>query len=154
MTNYEDILNSTVENLPKTQDTPNGSWLLRLKNATLVKPKTEGKSPRVLFFYNPKEPMDDVDAEGLEAGQAAGYDFSQNDVVAQFFAAKPKDWEAIVRHLELHGIQTAGTGKSLQQLLKDAGGEEVYGFVTTQSYVNEAGQEIRSDVASQFTPVA
>lgn len=145
---YEAILNATFDTLPKPQLTPDGSWLLRGRNAVFV-PGKDGNSPKVLFFYNPKEPMSDVDQGALDA--MGDYDVSQNDVVAQFWAQRPKDWEAIDRHFQLHGIDTKG--KTIQSLLKDFAGSEIIGVVGTRTYTNNAGQNVTDNTVSAWAAV-
>lgn len=148
--NYGDILNRSFDDIPESRNAPDGSWLLRGRNAAYMAGKGEdSKGSKVLFFYELKEPMTDVDEESLKALE--GYDISEIDVSATFWADKNKDWDKIRKHLELHGVNTKGV--PITEALKGFTGTETIGYVTTRTFTNAAGQVVEQNVASQFAPV-
>lgn len=148
--NYEALLNKSWKELADYKLVPSGSWLLRGRNAVYMARKEEDEgSDKVLFFYQAKEAMDDVDAEEIAA--LGDYDISKNDVTVQFWASKPKDWQRIQEHLKLHGIDVDSLGPV--EALKAFSGTEVIGFVDTRTYKNNAGQMVTDNTVTQFAPV-
>src|SRR5690606_4101030 len=122
---YDDILNRSWDDIPIPQVLPLGSYLLRNRNVT-YKPATDTASARVLFFYNVREPMDDVDADALaELGE--DYDLSTNQVVASFFVESARDWDTVRNHLALHGVDLSG--KTIREAFKEVRGKEVVAYL-------------------------
>lgn len=148
--NYAEILNRSWDEIPEPKLIPTGSWLLRGNNVGYFPAKEEGKSSRVAFFYTPKEAMDDVSEEEL-AQLGADYDLADSDVVKQFFINRNKDWDAVRKHLELHGIDTKG--KSQDETFKEFKGSEVIAYVGTRTYVDSSGVTKEQNDPTQFARV-
>lgn len=148
MSDYSDILNMTWEDIPEPKLVPGGSWLLRCRNATFI-PKKGEQDAKVLFFYEPKEPMDDVDAGEIEA--LGDYNVSENDLVAQFFINRSKDWVKVRNHIEKHGVEVTG---NIPETLKSVKGSEVIAFVGTRTYTNSVGESVTDNTVTQFAPVS
>src|SRR5687767_9942100 len=77
--NYQDILNESWDNIQEVVTLPIGSWLLRLRNASIQPSKSEGGNASALFVYEPMEPMQDVDQGELDR-LGTEYNFSENRV--------------------------------------------------------------------------
>jgi hypothetical protein len=147
---YSDILNRSWDDIPEPKLLPVGSWLLRGKNVAYFPAAEEGKSARVAFFYEAKEPMDDVDAGELrELGD--DYAYSENDIVKQFFINRNKDWDAVRKHLALHGIDSEG--KSQAETFKAFGGTEVVSYLSTKTYVRQDGTTVTDNDPTTFAAV-
>lgn len=151
MSDYADILKGSWDNIPEVKALPDGSWLLKGSNATLQAPRDADKSPAVLFVYEPKEPMDDVDQEELEKlGQ--GYDPSSNRVFVRFYVNNNADWDKVRRHIEKHGLSTKDY-PSIEATLKAFKGREIVGHLTTETYQNAAGDMVTQNKADGFLAV-
>lgn len=146
---YEAILKGSFDAIPESKLLPDGSWLLRCRNATFVAPKgDDGKGAKVLFFYQAKEAMEDVDADAM-AALGSDYDLSENDIVAQFWADKNKDWQRIKDHLTVHGVNVSDYA-SVQEALEAVQGREVVGYLGTRTYTNTQGQAITDNTVQTF----
>jgi len=137
---YADIENIQWDNIPEPKTLPDGTYLLKGTNVLYV-PKDEenDKSARVAFFYEAKEAMDDVDAEEL-AKLGDDYDLANSEIVKQFFLNKARDWAAVRKHIEAHGIDTAG--KSLPETFDAFRGTEVLSVITTKEFVSKTSGEL------------
>lgn len=151
---YDDILNRTWEEIPTPVLLPAGGWLLVGKNAALVKPKEEGKSLKILFSYQAKEPVS-VAEDLLE--ELADYDISINDLSFTVYIETPADWAKVKRHLALAGVEMTGS------ILDEAGklafnkafrGSEVVAEVGQRSYDDANGDTIWQNSLSKFQKVA
>lgn len=149
--NYADILNRSWDEIPEPKVLPNGTWLLRGNNVGYFPAKEEGKSTRVAFFYTPKEAMDDVDEAELDQ-LGPDYDLADSDVVKQFFINRSKDWDAVRKHLALHGIDT--TGKSQVETFKEFNGTEVLSYLGTKTYTDSSGKTVEQNDPTQFAAVS
>lgn len=145
---YTDILNRSWDDIPEAKLLPIGTWLLRGNNVGVFPPKEEGQSVRVAFFYQAKEPMDDVD-EGDLAALGEDYAYSENDVVKQFFINRNKDWDAVRKHLELHGIDSKG--KTQIETFKAFKGAEVLAFIDTKTFTSASGETRTENDPKTFT---
>lgn len=150
MSDYADILQGSWDNIPEVATLPDGSWLLKGRNATFQAPRDADKSPVVLFVYEPKEPMDDVDAEELEK-LGGDYDFSSNRIFVRFYVETNADWDRIRAHLLKHKIDPKG--KSIEETLKAVRGAEVIAHLKTETYQNNAGDMVTQNKADGFLPV-
>lgn len=146
MTDYTEILSRSWDDIPEPKTLPVGSWRLRGRNAAFLPAKGEA-SPRVLFFYEAQEPMDDVDTVALDT-LGADYDLAENDIVATFWVQRSKDWDAVRKHLALHGIETSG--KSQKETFDAFKGSEVIAYLNEKSYTNDQGVTSVSNVPSNF----
>lgn len=151
MSKYNEIVNRSWDDIPEPQLLPQGSWLLRGRNVAIFPPKEDGAATRVAFFYEAKEPMDDVPQTELDA-LGADYSYAENDIVKQFFINRNKDWDNVRKHLELHGISTKG--KSQPETFDAFKGTEVVAFLQTKTFVNGAGQQVTDNDPTSFAAVA
>lgn len=147
---YTDILNRSWDDIPVPKLLPVGSWLLRGNNVAMFPPKEDGQAIRIAFFYQAKEPMDDVSTEELTA-LGEDYSYSENDLVKQFFINRSKDWDAVRKHLDLHGVSTEG--KSQADTFKEFKGTEVIAYVGTKTFQNAAGETRTDNDPTAFTRV-
>jgi hypothetical protein len=149
---YADLVNRQWDDLPEIADyLPVGTWLLKSKNvAYFPGDEDEDKSARVVFFYEAKEPMDDVSAEELEA-LGGDYDFSNNDIAKQFYINRDKDWVGVKKHIELHGVDTKGL--SMPDSFKAFRNTEVMAYLGTRTYKNRSGESVTENDPSQFARV-
>ena len=143
---YADILNQSWDNIPKVQVLPTGSWLLKLRNATYQPAASEDKSPRVMFVYAPKEPMDDVESSDLEA-LGKNYDYSANRIFANFFVSDGADWDKVRNHLAKHGVEVSG---NIKESFEAAKGAEVVASLNPRSYQNNAGETVIDNNPTNF----
>lgn len=136
-TNYADIANMTWDNIPEPKLLPDGSWLLRGRNAAYIA-KKENLNARVLFFYQAKEPMSDVDQDALAA--LGDYDVTENDIVKTFWIEKQSQWNDVKAHLELHGVDVKG--QSIPDSLKAFKGSEVISYLIQKSINTANGPKV------------
>jgi len=148
--NYEDILNQSWDQIPEAQTLPVGSYLLRGRNASYQPAKDADKSPVVLFVYQPKEPMDDVNEEEL-AALGENYDIADNKIFVRFYVDDNAQWDVVRNHLIKHGIDPKG--KSIADSLKAFKGTEVIAYLDQRQYTNAAGEQVTQNDAKQFAPV-
>lgn len=135
--NYEDILDRGWDEIPEVKPLPVGSWLLKGRNASYQPAKTADKSPSVLFVYEPKEPMDDVDEAGL-ADLGKDYEYGNNRIFFRKWIETSADWDQVRNHLTKHGVDVKGS--SIKDTLAAFKGTEVIAYLNHRSFVNAAGE--------------
>jgi hypothetical protein len=148
---YEDILNQSWEVIPEAKLLPVGSYLLKLRNVTFLAPKQEGQNGRVLFFYVPKEPMDDVDVAEIEA-LGADYDIGENQVVFTKWIENNRDWQAVKQHIAKHGVEI-DPKLSLADTFKAARNSEVIAYLDQRTFTRADGETVTENNPTQFSPV-
>lgn len=146
---YEDILDRQWDNIPKAQILPEGSWLLKSRNASFIAPKGEN-SPVCLFVFAPKEPFDDVSAEELEA-LGTDYDVTTNRIFYRKYVETAADWDDVRELLTKMGVDLKG--KTIRASLKEVKGSEIVGYLKQRSYQNDAGQTKVENTVSNFAVV-
>lgn len=104
---YDDVLNETWDELPVEKILPDGGYRLKGANVAWVKPAKEGQKAKVLFSYEAKEPLT-VDADVLEEKLGSDYDLSMNNLTFTVFIESAKDWQAVKKHLAVHGVEVEG----------------------------------------------
>lgn len=147
---YGDILNRSWNEIPEPQTLPNGSWVLKGRNASYVAAREEGKNSKVLFFYTPTEPTDDVDREAL-AELGDGYDISQNQIAYTIWIEFAKDWDKVRKHLAKHGVDV--DSMTIDQSLKAFKNTIVVANLEQRSYTNNAGETVLENSPSNFAAV-
>ena len=146
---YADLLNRSWDDMPEEAVLPGGTWRLKMRNAAYVGPK-DNLSARVLFFYTPVEPLGDVDPEAIGA-LGADYDLTINQVTFQIWIESPRDWAAVKRHAEKHGVDVKGlTPKGTFKALK---GAEVNAYVDTRTFEARDGSTRVENVAKDFSAI-
>ena len=147
--NYSDILNTQWDDIPEPKVLPDGSYLLKLRNASYQPAKGEG-DPTVMFAYKVVEPMDDVPQdENDKLGN--DYDYDLNTIFSRFWISNTADWAKVRKHLEKHGVDVSG--KTPTEALKDARGSEVVAFLQQRSYTNNSGQDVTENQPTNFSEV-
>ena len=153
---YDDIYNETWDELPVEKTLPDGGYRLAGANAAWVKPRDENGKAKVLFSYTAKEPLT-VDPEVLEEALGDNYDLSMNNLTLTFFIEGPKDWQAVKKHLTIHGIEVTGPlfdeNKKLS-FAKAFRSSEVVAQVGHRFYQNNSGENVEQNTLSKFQPVS
>lgn len=134
---YDALLNRSWGEIPEPKTLPVGSWLLKGRNVAYLPAKGEG-NPRVLFFYTPKEPMDDVRPEEL-AELGDDYDYANNQIVKTIWVESNRDWATVKAHLALHGVDVSN-GRSQKDTFKDFKGTEVIAYLETKAFTTAGGE--------------
>lgn len=150
MADYADILKQQWDNIPKVQVLPVGSYLLKVRKATYQPASSEDKSPRVMFVYGVKEPMDDVDSSELKS-LGDNYDLSGNAVFANFFVSTKADWDKVRNHIAKHGVETSGS--SIEESLEAVKGAEVIAYLNQRTYKTNAGEDATDNNPTNFAKV-
>ncbi len=138
--NYMDILNESWDNIQEVVTLPIGSWLLRTRNASLQPPKSEGGNPSILFVYEPKEPMQDVDQSALDE-LGSDYNYSENRVFFRVWLETGADKDRLRQHISRHGIDM--TGMTIGESLKAVKGTEVVAYLSQKQVTNKTTGETR-----------
>lgn len=152
---YDDILNRTWEDVPEPELLPAGGWLLVGGNVSLIKPKEDGKSAKILFSYKAKEPVSVADDLLEELGD---YDFSINDLNYTVYIENASDWDKVRKHLALSGVEIDNKAKIVNEagklsFAKAFRGSEVVADVGQRSYENSEGNTIWQNSLSKFAKV-
>ena len=136
--------------MPKVKTLPNGTYLLRGRNATYKKSTEEGKSNTVMFVYEPREAMNDVDVD-LLAELGDDYDITENRIFPRIWIETGRDLDTVRNHLVKHGIDTSeGT---IGDSLKAFKGTEVMAYLEQRGYTNAAGDHVIDNDAKSFAAV-
>lgn len=149
MSDYADIANLSWDNIQEPKTLPVGSYLLKLKNAMFQPSKEEGKSPVVLFVHSPKEAMDDVKTDELEA-LGEEYDISENKIFTRFFIEDGSSWAQVRNLLAKHGLEVSG---DVNESLKKAKGAEVIGYLDQDRFTRKDGTVGTGNKVTEFAPV-
>ncbi len=148
---YEDILGRSWGDIPEIMLLPVGTWRLRARNATLIRPKQPDQSHVILITYTPMEPLDDVDVEEI-AELGDGYDWAANRLFARFWVEDGADWDKVRKHFTLLGIDCP-QGETIQETLKRVKGAEINSYVGVESYKNAQQEMEHRNNVSGFTAV-
>lgn len=141
--NYEALLNRGWDEIPQPKTLPVGSWLLKARNAAYIAGDVDqGKSPRVVFFYTPKEPMNDVDSAELSA-LGNDYDLASNQITKTFFIESNRNWDDVRNFLNLHGVETKG--KTQIESLKAFKGTEIVSYLGVKTFTDKQTGNVRVD---------
>lgn len=140
MSDYADIANLSWDEIQEPKTLPVGTYLLKARNASYQPAKEADKNPVVLFVYAPKEPMEDVKSEEIEA-LGSEYDISENKIFARFYIEDGSSWAQVRRHLEKHGVEVEG---SVLESLKKVKGTEVLAYLEQNSFMDKRTNEVRT----------
>jgi hypothetical protein len=149
MSDYADIADLSWENIQEPHPVPNGTYLLKLKNAVFQPSKEEGKSPVVMFVHAPKEAMADVNADEL-AALGAEYDISENKVFTRIYIEDGSSWAQVRNILSKHGLKPSG---SVEESLKKAKGAEVLGYLVTDRFERKDKTIGENNKVTEWAPV-
>lgn len=149
MSDYIDIATTSWDEIPEKKTLPVGTYLLRARSAKYNEPKEEGKNGSVVFVYEPRMPMDDVNDDDLaELGQ--DYDLANNTIFYRIWIERQTDWQTVKKHLAKHGVDVSG---SIQDSFDAVKGKEVLAYLSTRTFTNGAGETVEDNDASNFAPV-
>lgn len=137
---YNEILDRSWDELPPVQLAPDGSYLLRGRNAAYIPGKDT--SDKVLFSYNVKAPLEDVDPD--ELAELGDYDITQNRVTYTMWVEDGADWDAVRKHMALHGMDLSDY-KSIRESIKAFRGFEIIAYLTANSYVVKSTGETKTE---------
>lgn len=151
MSNYADIDKLSWDEIQEPKVVPDGSWLLRLRGASYQEAKEEGKSDRVMFVHQPREPMDDVDADALRA-LGDNYDVTENKIYTTVFIEDGSSLFRVKKLLEQHGLTPAGNIKEFLKKTRDMKAD-VIGYLVTENFTRPDGSEGQKNVVKQFAKV-
>lgn len=144
------LMETDWDNMPEIMETiPTGTWRLRVRNAAF-KDASNDQNAKVLIFYIPAEPMDDVDPEALEAA-GADYDFTNNQIVYTKYVENLRDLKAVMQTVQKHGVDLSGLNP--KQAIKKLNGKEVIASVGTRSYKNRFEQQVTENTVTNFATV-
>jgi len=134
---FEEMLNKTFDDLQ--DDKPlEGEFLLAARNAVYMAPRSEDGSAKVLVFYNPVEPMDDIATELVETFEE-DYDFTENEVVHTVWLDKNRDWKGLKTFIAKHeGADMDGT--IIDVIKKGLRGAQVVAELYPEEYENSFGE--------------
>lgn len=148
--NYEDILSRSWDEMPEVVNLPEGSWRLRLRNASFKEGKGD-QNDRVMFIYTPVEPGDDVDEDAL-AALPDDYDYSSNRLFFSIWVEGPADWDAVRKHVQKHSFDYDGSDTP-KETFKKMRKSEVMAHLSIASFTDSAGELREENQPSAFTEV-
>lgn len=148
------LYTSGWDEFPEELLLPIGKWMIKSAGVALVEPKKEGQSRRILFFYNPVEPMADVDPEAV--ADLGDYDFTANQVMASFFFGTARDKKKIYDHLMKHeGFEmpegTAEETLDNGDLRRALAGTYVIGDLDVDTFTNADGEKEKQNSIASFS---
>ena len=144
-TDYTAALTTAWEELPKPKTLPEGSWLVVLRNAVYIEPKQADHSPKVVYFYKAKEPMNDVSSVAIEA-LGADYDYSINDLTFTQYLESTADWQKkVLPFMAKHsGFERKGNP---QESLKGMRNLEIVSYLSLKQWTDKITNEEHVDNA-------
>lgn len=152
---YDDIIDRAWEDVPEAVVLPDGQWLVKGGNVSLVKPKEEGKSFRILWNYTAEKPVN-VDRELLT--ELGDYDITTNELVYTQYVEKPSDWNKVREHLALHGVEIDPSEKIVVNgklsFAKAFRNSEVVATLAYHSFETQAGETVEENKMTKFSAVA
>jgi hypothetical protein len=149
MSDYADIANLSWDNIQEPKVLPIGTYLLKLRNVTFQPSKEEGKSPVVLFVHVPKEAMEDVRSDELEA-LGSEYDISENKLFTRVFIEDGSSWDQVRKLLAKHGVEVSG---GVEESFKKARNSEVLGYLDQRAFTRKDGTNGVANNVTEFAPV-
>lgn len=149
MSDYIDIQTASWDEIPEKKTLPVGTYLLKGRSAKYNPPKEDGKNGNVMFVYEPRQAMDDVDDDAFQE-LGSDYDLANNPIFFRIWIERQTDWQNVKRHLEKHGIDVSG---GIQKSFEQFKGNEVLAYLSTRTFTNGAGETVEDNDASNFAPV-
>lgn len=149
---FEDLMNMSVDEVPKPQNLPRGNYLMVLRGVYKRPPREDGKSGQLSFSYEVVEPCEDVDPAELEA-LGEKYSIKDNKISADFWAGTPADLNRIFAHIALHGVEIE-KGVAVDELAKRGINKRVTAYVAPDNYIHQVKGEVIRDKASGFKAAA
>lgn len=149
MSDYADIADLSWDNIQEPKTLPVGTYLLKLRNAVFQPAKDADKSPVVMFVHVPKEAMEDVKGDELEA-LGDNYEIGENKIFTRIFIEDGSSWAAVRNLLVKHGLKVSG---NIQESLKAAKGAEVLGYLDQDRFTRKDGTVGTGNKVTEFAPV-
>lgn len=149
MSDYAEIADLSWDNIQEPKALPVGTYLLKARNAVFQPSKEADKSPVVMFVYVPKEAMEDVKAEELEA-LGPDYDIAENKIFSRFYIEDGSSWDQVRKHLLKHGVEVSG---KIEDTLKKVKGTEVLAYLEQNTFKRKDGSSAVGNNATEFAPV-
>lgn len=152
---YDDLLNRTWDDIPEDKLLPGGQWLVAGRNASLVKPKEDGQSLKVLFNLKAKEPVQVAQEELDELGD---YDVTANDLTHTIYVEKPSDWNKVFKFLDTFGVPVDRSDPILNadgklNFSKAFGGAEAIAEIGQRIFTTKDGETGQANTLSKFQKV-
>lgn len=154
MSDYEDLLNKSWDEIPDPQNLPSGQWHVKGTNAALVKPREEGQSLKVLLTFRAVRPVN-VAEDLLE--EMGDYDFTANDLQYTQYIEGAADLAKLRKLLaksfgiEVEGGIIDGNGKlSFAKAFRDA---EAIAEIGERSYQDSNGNTVFQNTIGKFQAI-
>lgn len=145
---FEDLMNMSVDEVPKPQNLPRGHYVLALRGVYKRPPREEGKSGQLSFSYEVVEPTEDVDPNEIVA-LGEKYSIKDNKINTDFWLATPADLKRIFDHISVHGVEVEA-GVPVDQLAKKCVNRRVVAYVAPDNYIHQVKGEVIRDKAQGF----
>lgn len=129
---YDALLNRAWSEVAEPTILPGGNWRLTVRNASFVKPKegSENKTPQILFFLVPTEPVSDVDQDKLdELGE--NYDYTVCEFSHSIWLRDGGDWADAKDLFRKLGFDE---DVSIQESIKGAKERTVIGYLGSRNF--------------------
>jgi len=150
---YEDLLERTRAETPTLKLLPVGSYRLKHSgNAKFVTAKDSDKNDSVMFVYSVMEPLEDVDAEELNA--LGDYDISMNKLFFRVWIESETDWANFWSHVDKHGEMGLGPEATRKEAMAAMKGSEIIAWLEQRTFQNKAGDMVDTNDPVNFAPVA
>lgn len=142
MTDLDDLLNTSTDDVKAPQGLPAGSYKLRVGQHTFDK-SSQKQTPFVEYACTPVEAGEEVDEEELEELS----NWREKTIKARFYLS-PNAQFMLVNFLKACGVETSG--RTLKEVIPEAQGCEVWANITKQ--MMQDGQGSFNPSPSQFFP--
>lgn len=149
MSDYADIASLSWDEIQEPKVLPVGTFLLKLRNVVFQPSKDADKSPVVMFVHVPKEPMEDVKTDELEA-LGPDYDIGENKLFTRIYIEDGSSWDQVRKLLAKHGVEATG---SIEESFKKAKGAEVLGYLEQKTFTRKDQTVGIANNVTEFAPV-
>lgn len=148
---YEDLLKQSFDELPVDKLLPGGSWHLRVRNASFLKPKTADDQAKWFVVVQGKEPMDDVDMDAVKEAFPDG-DYGVSEIPITFWLRKPSDLTKFINFMSLCGVvvERPFSVEKVNSLLKSLKNTEFLGMVGNRMRQNTDGTSEPENTVTKF----
>lgn len=144
---YEEILDRQWDDIGEPTIIPGGKWVVKVRQVVVFKPKTVGQSERGVIRLTPIEPLDDVDADALDA-LGDGYDVTVNELEYQKFLETGRDLGEWKSAFAKFGVDVQG--KTWGEVFKEIRGKKAVAVVGKRTYTNKDGVVVPTNTVSGF----
>lgn len=148
MTNFEDILNSSLETVEKPRPLPAGTYIGFLEGLPNIDRVGQNKTLMARFRFKITAPGEDIDMDELPPGGCQGKTLFYT-LWLQGDDKERTAWEVKRFFTEMMGMDTAN--KSVSQLLNETTGRQLVANVVLRSTKSDT-PELVNDIRS-FAPV-